>query len=201
MAPAWLEKFIVRDPLIPDPRLNNEQPSLEIHYTDVGDHRRILKAVGDTEPCYAVRRKTVLEVWGDKYFVTSPREADKEIAWMDFHSIPPSTEINFTSRNDHVIKIKGSQEAYESSGGLGRLHWKPTSMVPYGEASWELRDEQNLVLSVTIDHRQMNGVISIWKEKIEPKTVEELIVVGISQLEGYKRLLRTSKISGVMAVA
>jgi hypothetical protein len=34
-------------------------------------------------------------------------------------------------------------------------------MLPYGKASWELRDKVNLMVSVTIDGHQANGVISL----------------------------------------
>ncbi|KAM0425587.1 hypothetical protein ACHAPT_009118 [Fusarium lateritium] len=198
MAPAWLEKFIVRTDATPDPRRTKERPALEMHYTALVGHRRILGVQGDTIPRYEVKRRAILGAWGNKCDVTSPADGDREVAMIDFHSLPPKTEIEFPQRN-HEIIIKASEGYYESSGGLGRLHWKPTGMVAYGRASWELRDESDLVLSVTIDDHQVNGVIGLWREGLDPETVEELVVVGISQLEDYKKLIRGGKRSGVQA--
>jgi predicted transcriptional regulator len=119
-----------------------------------------------------------------------------EIAVMDFHSFPAKTEVNFTQRK-HNIDIKGNVGPFQAGGGLGELHWKPTGMVPYGKASWELRDEGNLVVSVTIDDHQVNGVIGLWRSDLDPETVEELVIVGVSKIEEYRKLMRNSKTSAV----
>ncbi|KAI8656195.1 hypothetical protein NCS55_01274400 [Fusarium keratoplasticum] len=198
MAPAWLEKHIVRADPTPDPRRAKEQPALEIHYTALMGHRRILGVEGDTIPRYEVKRKAILAAWGDKCYVTSPADGDREVAMIDFHAFPPKTEIQFPQRNHEVI-IKATEGHYESSGGLGRLHWKSTGMVAYGRASWELRDESEMVMSVTIDDYQVNGVIGLWRDGLDPETVEELVMVGISQIEDYKKMLRGAKRSGVQA--
>ncbi|RSL75662.1 hypothetical protein BHE90_013854 [Fusarium euwallaceae] len=198
MAPAWLEKHIVRNDPTPDPRRSKEQPAIEVHYTSLMGHRRILGLQGDTIPRWEVKRRAILGAWGDKCYVTSPAEGDREVAMIDFHAFPPKNEIEFPQR-DHEIIIKASDQAYESSGGLGRLHWKSTGMIAYGRASWELRSESEMVLSVTIDDHQVNGVIGIWKDGLDAETVEELVVVGISQLEDYKKMLRGAKRSGVQA--
>ena len=66
-----------------------------------------------------------------------------------------------------------------------------------GAASWELRDETSLVMVVEIDQTQTNGRISVWREKLDGQTMEELVVVGIAQIEEYKRMLRQSKTSAV----
>jgi hypothetical protein len=195
MAPSWLEKFIVREDAIPDPRCSTETPALEIHYTALPGHRRILGRKGDTTPRYEVTRKAVLAIWGDKCYVKSV-EKNREIAIMDFHNLPPKTEVTFTQRK-HNIDIKGNVGPFQASGGLGKLHWKPTGMIPYGKASWELRDERNLVVSVTIDDHQVNGFIRLWRSDLDSETVEELIVVGISKIEEYRRLMRNSKMSAV----
>ncbi|WYZ42240.1 hypothetical protein EsH8_V_001135 [Colletotrichum jinshuiense] len=200
MAPAWLEKYIVRVDATPDPRRSNEQPALEMHYTVVEAHRRILGVQGDKQPRYEVKRRAVLGAWGDKCDVTAPVDGNREVAVVDFHTFPQKTEIQFPQRK-HEINIKASDRHYESSGGLGRLHWKPTGMVPYGKASWELRDESNLVMSVTIDDKQANGLICLWRHGLDQQTVEELVVVGISQLEDYKKLIRNAKTSAVAAVS
>jgi hypothetical protein len=54
-------------------------------------------------------------------------------------------------------------------------------------------------MSVTIDDCQVNGVIGLWRDGLDPETVEELVVVGISQIEDYKKMLRGAKRSGVQA--
>lgn len=199
MAPAWLEKFIVRVDANPDPRRNTERPVLEMHYTVLIDHRRIIGVVGDRTPRYEVRRETVFGAWGDKCHVISPLTGGKGVASIDFHSIPSSkTEILFLQRH-HTAFIKANDGEYESNSGLGSLRWKPTGMVAYGKASWELRDKSDLVMSVIIDDDHINGVISLWKQNTDLETVEELAVVGIAKIEEYKRLMRTSMRSGVLA--
>jgi hypothetical protein len=86
---------------------------------------------------------------------------------------------------------------FDASGGLGMLHWKGTGMEVAGAASWELRDETSLVMVVEIDRTQTNGVVSVWREGLDAQTVEELVVVGIAQIEEYKRMLRNAKTSAV----
>ena len=66
-----------------------------------------------------------------------------------------------------------------------------------GAASWELRDETSLVMVVDIDQMQTNGRVSIWRETLDEQTMEELVVVGVAQIEEYKRMLRQAKTSAV----
>ncbi|KPA37182.1 hypothetical protein FLAG1_10013 [Fusarium langsethiae] len=193
MAPSWLEKFIVRADATPDPQRSTGSSTLQLYYTALPRHRRLIGIKGDTAPRYEVTRKAVLTIWGDKCYVKSV-ENDVEIATIDFHSLPPKTEVNFTERK-HKIDIKGNMGPFRASGGLGELRWKPTGMVPNGKASWELRDEGNLVMSVSIDDQQVNGVIDLWKSHLGPDTVEELIVLGVSKIEEYKKTLRNAKVS------
>ncbi|KAL3297996.1 hypothetical protein RB213_007674 [Colletotrichum asianum] len=200
MAPAWLEKYIVRVDATPDPRRNNEQPVLELKYTALVGHRRIVGVDGDTVPRYEVKRRAILGAWGDKCDVTSPVDGNREVAMFDFHSLPPSTEIQFAQDNRKVI-IKATEGQFEPRSELPRLHWKATGMVVYGKASWELRDDSSIVMSVAIDDHQVNGVISLWRSQLKPATVEELVVVGISKIEDYRRMLRTSKTASVEAAA
>jgi hypothetical protein len=48
MAPAWLEKFIVREDPSPDPRrTSSEKPALKLQYQSLADHRRILTVNGE----------------------------------------------------------------------------------------------------------------------------------------------------------
>ncbi|KAF4956018.1 hypothetical protein FGADI_4191 [Fusarium gaditjirri] len=199
MAPSWLEKFIVRQDATPDPQRSSEMPALELHYTALVGHRRILGVKGDKTPRYEIQRRAVLEVWGDKCYVKSLRQ-DAEIATIDFHSIPPKTEVEFSQHN-RTIAMKGADGKYTASGGLGELHWKPTGMVAYGKASWELRDKTSLVMSVTIDDQQINGMICLWHGGLTPEMQEELTVVGISKIEEYRRMVRNSEVAAVGAVS
>ncbi|EWG36113.1 hypothetical protein FVEG_00266 [Fusarium verticillioides 7600] len=199
MAPSWLEKFIVREDATPDPRRSAEKPALEMHYTALVGHRRILGVKGDKTPRYEVERRAIMGIWGDKCYVKSPSQ-NAEIAMIDFHSIPPKTEVKL-SQEGRTITMKGADGKYTGSGGLGELHWKPTGMVVHGKASWELRDERDLVMSVTIDDQQVNGMICLWKGGLAPEVEEELIMVGISKIEEYRRLIRNSKVATAGAVA
>ncbi|KAG5803054.1 hypothetical protein H9Q74_013768 [Fusarium xylarioides] len=199
MAPSWLEKFIVREDATPDPRRSAEKPALEMHYTALVGHRRIVGVKGDKTPRYEVERRAILEIWGDKCYVKSPSQ-NAEIAVIDFHSIPPKTEVKFCQQS-RTITMKGAGGKYTTSGGLGELHWKPTGMVVHGRASWELRDERGLVMSVTIDDQQVNGMICLWKGGLTPEVEEELTMVGIAKIEEYRRLIRNSKVATVGAVS
>ncbi|KAH7414568.1 hypothetical protein DE146DRAFT_640694 [Phaeosphaeria sp. MPI-PUGE-AT-0046c] len=195
MAPAWLEKFIVREDATPDPRRSSDRPTLEIQYTAVGDHRRVASVENDVTPRYEVERKAILGAWGSKCYITTPRNEGKEVAVIDFHGLPhPFIEIQFPQRH-HQIDISLSKRKFEASGGLGQLHWKPTGMKAYGHASWELRDKTSMVMVVQIDDKQVNAVISLWRNDLDSELVEELVVVGIAQIEEYKRMLRNSKMS------
>ncbi|WQF88016.1 hypothetical protein CDEST_13030 [Colletotrichum destructivum] len=196
MAPAWLEKYITQH------RTRDAAPS-SLRWKCITPSSKATAGSwayreGDRTSRYEVKRRAVLGVWGDKCDVTAPVDGDREVAVIDFHTFPLKTEIQFPQRN-HEIVIKANEGHYESSGGLGRLHWKPTGMVAYGEASWELRDESDLVMSVAIDDNQLNGLICIWRDGLDQQTVEELVVVGISQVEDYKKLNRKAKISAVGA--
>jgi hypothetical protein len=62
-----------------------------------------------------------------------------------------------------------------------------------------LRDESSLVMVVEIDRTQANGWVTLWKEGLDALTGEELVVVGVTQIEEYKRMLRNSKKSFVGA--
>lgn len=74
-------------------------------------------------------------------------------------------------------------------------------MKAYRRAQWELRDETSLIIVVETDDRQEHGVISIWKDGLDAQTEEELVVVGISQIEAYKKMLRDVKKSAAGAAA
>ncbi|ETN44051.1 uncharacterized protein HMPREF1541_10916 [Cyphellophora europaea CBS 101466] len=200
MAPAWLEKFITREDATPDPRRSSDQPIHEIRYTAVAEHRRILSVAGGGLPHYELKRESVLGSWGSKCYVTSPSNQNAEVAVLDFHALPRAfTEIKLLQRN-HDIKISTSKQKFIASGGLGSVYWKGTGGELQGHASWELRDETSLVMSVMIDSNQTNGVISLFKEKLEAETIEELIMVGLAKIEDYKHMLRASKRSLIGAV-
>ncbi|KAL2873193.1 hypothetical protein SGCOL_011664 [Colletotrichum sp. CLE4] len=199
MAPGWLENFIVRVDATPDKRRTEETPALEIHYTALKDHRRVLGVNGDKTPRYEVKRQAILGAWGDKCHVTSPANGGQEVAVIDFHTLPAQTEIRLSQRGLQ-INIKANEGKYES-GELGHLHWKATGMKAYGRASWEVRDETEMVLSVTVDDHQVNGMICVWKKNLVPDTVEELVMVGLSKIEEYRRMLRNAKISSIGVAA
>ncbi|CAN9148336.1 unnamed protein product [Alternaria alternata] len=195
MAPSWMEKFIVRgEPPIPDPLGTSSQPTLFLNYSALAEHRRILSAPGEHMPRYAVTRKSIMGAWGSKCSVTVPTNSDQEIALIDFHTF--HYDIKFPLR-DHRIEISTAKRRFDASGGLGELHWKATGMQVAGAASWELRDETSLVMVVDIDQTQTNGRISVWRETLDEQTMEDLVVVGLAQIEEYKRMLRQAKTSAV----
>ncbi|CAN9108082.1 unnamed protein product [Alternaria alternata] len=195
MAPSWMEKFIVRgEPPIPDPLRTSSQPTLSLNYSALAEHRRILSAPGEHMPRYAVTRKSIMGAWRSKCSVTVPANSDQEIALIDFHTF--HYDIKFPLR-DHRIEISTAKRRFDASGGLGELHWKATGMQVAGAASWELRDETSLVMVVDIDQTQTNGRVSVWRETLDEQTMEELVVVGVAQIEEYKRMLRQAKTSAV----
>jgi hypothetical protein len=46
MAPAWLEKFIVRADPTPDAIRSKGEPTLKLEYTSLAEHRRIISIPG-----------------------------------------------------------------------------------------------------------------------------------------------------------
>jgi hypothetical protein len=190
-----MEKFIVRgEPPSPDPLRTSSQSTLSLNYSALAEHRRILSAPGEHMPRYAVTRKSIMGAWGSKCSVTVPTNSDQEIALIDFHTF--HYDIKFPLR-DHRIDISTAKRRFDASGGLGELYWKATGMQVAGAASWELRDETSLVMVVDIDQTQTNGKISVWRETLDEQTMEELVVVGVAQIEEYKRMLRQAKTSAV----
>jgi hypothetical protein len=142
-----------------------------------------------------VTREAVLGAWGSQCSITAN---DKEVAVIQYNTF--SYQIKFPARNDHRIDMSYGKRTFSASGGSGTLTWKGTGMKMAGAASWELRDESSLVMVVEIDQTQANGWVALWKEGLDAMTVEELVVVGVSQIEEYKRMLRNSKKSLVGAV-
>jgi hypothetical protein len=185
----------VRADVTPDGQIISGEPVLTLQYNTQAEHERTLNVTGEQIPRYVIKRIAKLGAWGDKCEVYSTSDGGQKVASIDFHSIPPRIEVDFV-KDTRKIKIKTSNvRQFDALGGLGRLHWKPTGMVAYGKASWELRSDTKLVLLVTINDNQTNGVISLYKEKVDGKVMEELVVVGIAQIDEYKKLLRVSKIS------
>ncbi|KAL1799669.1 hypothetical protein ACET3X_000011 [Alternaria dauci] len=195
MAPSWMEKFIVRgDPPLPDPIRTSSHPHLSLDYSALAEHHRVLTAPGSPTPRYEVSRKAMMGgIWGGKCTVTTPSNS-QEIALIDFHTFHYT--IDFPLRN-HRIEISTAKRVFNGSGGLGELRWKATGMEAAGAASWELRDEAGLVVVAEIDGTQMNGRISVWREGLEEQSVEELVVVGIAQIEEYKRMVRQARTAAV----
>ena len=199
MAPGWLEKFIVRADASPDARRTSEKPTLNLQYHSVADHRRTLTVEGETTPLYEVTRQSVLGAWGSKIHITAPRDGDKDVALIQYNTF--SYQIKFPARNGHRIDMSYGKRAFKASGnGLGTLTWKGTGMEVAGAASWELRAESELVMVVSVDATQADGSVTLWKEDLDAQTVEELVMVGASQIEEYKRMLRNSNKSSVRAV-
>ncbi|KAI6373724.1 hypothetical protein MCOR25_003353 [Pyricularia grisea] len=200
MAPSWLEKFIVREDATPDPRRSSEKSALDLHYAAVEPDRRTLTVKGETVPRYQVERQSILVAWGSKCRVTSPASNGAEVAMLDFHNIPRAYMEIVVARSHKKVEIGLTKQEYAAGGSLGLLKWKGTGMKAYGEASWELRDEKNLVLSASVNENQTTGLISVWVEGLEPDVLEELILVGISKIEQYKQTMRNAKTS-LVAVA
>jgi hypothetical protein len=182
MAPSWLERFIVREDASPDTRRTSDKPTIKLQYTSLDDHKRTLTVEGETKPLYEISCKSVLGSWGSKCHITAPNYNNREVALIDFHTF--SYETKFPSRNGHRIDMKYGKRTFKPSGGrLGALTWKGTGMEVAGKASWELRDEKSLVMVVSVDSEQVSGWVELWREGLDPQTVEELVVVGVSQIE------------------
>lgn len=197
MAP-WYEKFITRMDATPDPRRSSETPALKLNYVAKPDFTRSLTVEGEMTPRYEIRRHIRFGVVpGSKCHVVSHAHGDEEIAVIDFHVT--YVEVECTKRQ-HRIKLEAGERTFVPGSGLGSVHLKPTGGRVYGHMAWEYRDETSLIMSVEIDDRQVNGLIALWKEKLDPETVENLVLVGIAQIEEYKRLLRNAKI-GVINTA
>ncbi|KAJ4128939.1 hypothetical protein NW768_007464 [Fusarium equiseti] len=199
MAPSWLEKFIVRVDATPEV---SREPVLTLQYSTEADHERTVSVVGTPAPAYVIKRKAKLGgVYGDECQVFTTVDGGRQVANIDFHTFPPRIEIDFI-QDGRKIKIKTykSIREYEASSLLGLLHWKDTGMVPYGKASWELRSDSDLVLQVSVDDTQSNGIINLFKDKLNEQLLEELVVVGISQIEEYKRMIRLGKTSAATLV-
>ncbi|KAH7174885.1 uncharacterized protein B0J16DRAFT_349312 [Fusarium flagelliforme] len=197
--PAWLEKFIVRVDATPE---DSPEPVLSLQYSTEADHERTVSVAGAPAPAYVIKRKTKLGgVYGDECEVFTTADGGRQVASIDFHTFPPRIEIDLI-QDARKIKIKTykSKREYEASSGLGLLYWKGTGMVAYGKASWELRSDSDLVLQVSVDDTQNNGIINLFKDKLNDGVIEELLVVGMSQIEEYKRMIRLGKRSAAMVV-
>ncbi|RGP64481.1 hypothetical protein FLONG3_9539 [Fusarium longipes] len=192
MAPPWLEKFIVRNDATSDNRTSCQEPVLTLHYSTKAEHERILNVAEESLPPYVIKRKAKLGgIYGDECQVFSTANGGRQVASIDFHTFPPRIEIDFLEDGRKIkIKTYKALREYEAPGFLGPLHWKATGMVAYGKASWELRSDTDLVLQVSVDDSHANGVIKLYKDKLDDRVTEELLVVGMSQIEEYKRMIR-----------
>ncbi|KAH7035720.1 uncharacterized protein B0I36DRAFT_238403 [Microdochium trichocladiopsis] len=214
MAPQWLEKFIVYADATPDPRIaRGDHAATEVRYSVIpNSNRRILRIQGDTGPRWQVERQAVLGAWGRKCVVSRSEGAIEKIAVIDFHTFPrayieievePHLQADQKPREIKVYLKDQQFDASDCSGGkLGMLRRKETGGKAYGAASWEMRESDEadgLVMSVAVDSTQANGTIGIWREGLGPRTIEELVLVGVSQIEQYKFMLRSAKTSGSAA--
>ncbi|KAJ4007685.1 hypothetical protein NW752_010354 [Fusarium irregulare] len=202
MAPQWLEKFIVRVDATSEV---SPEPILSFQYSTEADHERTVSVAGALAPAYVIKRKAKLGgVYGDECQVFTTADGGRQVASIDFHTFPPRIEIDLLqdAADARKIKIKTykTKREYEASSVLGVLYWKATGMVAYGKASWELRSDSDLVLQVSVDDTQSNGIIKLFKEKLNDQIIEELLVVGMSQIEEYKRMIRLGKTSAAMLV-
>ncbi|KAF5228409.1 hypothetical protein FAUST_11101 [Fusarium austroamericanum] len=203
MAPSWVEKFIVRDTTTPDSQMPPPEHALKLEYCVHAEHERTLTVVRDQLTRYVIKRIAKLGgAWGDVCHIYSPADGGREVGSLDFRSIPPSIEI-VLARDGRKRKIKTlpAVREYEALSGVGPLHWKPIGMEPYGSASWELRSSTDLILVASINGNQTRGYISLFKKGLEEVVIEELLVVGIAQIEEYKRFLRVCKRSLFVAMA
>ena len=202
MAPQWLEKFIVRVDATPEV---SPEPVLALQYNTEPDHERTVSVAGAATPAYVIKRKAKLGgVYGDECQVFATADGGRQVASIDFHTFPPRIEIDLLQDTADARKIKiktyKTNREYETSSVLGVLYWKATGMAAYGKASWELRSDSDLVLQVSVDDTQSNGIIKLFKEKLNDQMIEELLIVGMSQIEEYKRMIRLGKTSAAMLV-
>ncbi|RGP64217.1 hypothetical protein FSPOR_8036 [Fusarium sporotrichioides] len=202
MAPPWVEKFAVPATTTLDSQLPPPEHALKLEYCVHAEHERTLTVVGEQLPRYVIKRIAKLGgAWGDVCQIYSPADGGREVGSLDFHSIPPSIEI-VLAKDGRKRKIKTlmAVREYEAIHGVGSLHWKATGMEAYGSASWELRSSTDLILIASINDNQTRGYISLYKKDLEEAVIEELLVVGIAQIEEYKRFLRVSKRSLFVAM-
>ncbi|KAH7024510.1 uncharacterized protein B0I36DRAFT_415915 [Microdochium trichocladiopsis] len=217
--PAWMEKFITREDVSPDPRRSSgERPAVDVHYTALhGGHKRILGMQGDTEP----RWVSVLGAWGSKVKVTrgaggddGKKDQGTKLAVIDFHNLTLHPHIELDRPDYGVTKVSlmdGQFDASEcSDGALGILRRKETGSAYNGAATWEMRTfdpsldaaaaaaASELIVSASIDAGQLNGVISIWRAGLSEEAIEQLVLVAVSQIEYIKFITRISQRSAVM---
>ncbi|WXC58386.1 hypothetical protein SNK03_004284 [Fusarium graminearum] len=180
-------KFTVR----PDGRIVTHEPTLTLQYDKWAEEMQTLRVPGEHLPRYAIKRVTKFGgARGHKFEVYSTTDRVQKVACIKHHSMPPRIQINMV-RADHKLKIKthDSSRQYDAAGGLGRLYWKSADM----KACWKLKNNKGLVLLVTIDEARTGGILSIYKKNLEKEVIEELLAVGVAQIEDYNRISRASK--------
>ncbi|KAM0492511.1 hypothetical protein ACHAP8_009866 [Fusarium lateritium] len=180
-------KFAVR----PDGRIITHEPTLTLQYDKWTEEMQTISVPGEQIPRYAIKRLTKFGgARGHKFEVYSTTDKVQRIACIKHHSMPPRIQINMTQADNKLkIKTHDSSRQYDVAGGLGRLYWKSTSK----EACWKLKNNKGLVLLVTIDESNTNGIISIYKKHLENEAIEELLAVGVAQIEDYNRITRASQ--------
>lgn len=191
------EKFIVR----PDGRIISQEPILILQYDPTNEEQRTLRVVGEQHPLYVVNRRAKLGgVWGHKFEVYSTNRG-RDVATIDFHSIPPRIEIDLV-RDNRKLKIKTNNTVCQHvvPGGLDRLYWQAINALACRRASWKVRNTKGLVLLVMADDTRSGGVISLYKKGLEENVIEELLVIGIAQIEEYHRLSRAISRNVVMVL-
>ncbi|KAL6918539.1 hypothetical protein ACHAPO_008459 [Fusarium lateritium] len=180
-------KFAVR----PDGRIITHEPTLTLQYDKWTEEMQTLSVPGEQIPRYAIKRLTKFGgARGHKFEVYSTTDKVQRIACIKHHFMPPRIQINMTQA-DHKLKIKthDSSRQYDAAGGLGRLYWKSTGT----KVCWKLKNNKGLILLVTINESKTNGIISIYKKHLENEVIEELLAVGVAQIEDYNRITRASE--------
>ncbi|CAG7556369.1 unnamed protein product [Fusarium equiseti] len=191
------EKFIVR----PDGRIISQEPILMLQYYSTSEEQRTLRVAGEQHPLYVVNRRAKLGgIWGHTFEVCSTNRG-RDVASIDFHSIPPRIEIDLV-RDNRKLKIKTNNTVCQHvvPGGLDRLYWQGTNTLACGRGSWKVRNTKGLVLLVTADDTRSGGVISLYSKGLDENVIEELVVIGIAQIEEYHRLSRAISRNVVMVL-
>ena len=80
------------------------------------------------------------------------------------------------------------------------MYWKAINTLACKGASWKVRNTKGLVLLVTADDTRSGGVISLYRKGLDESVVEELVVIGIAQIEEYHRVSRAISRNVVMVL-
>jgi hypothetical protein len=97
------EKFIVRL----DGRIISQEPILMLQYYSTSEEQRTLRVAGEQHPLYVVNRRAKLGgIWGHKFEVCSTNRG-RDVASIDFHSIPQYCVSTCRSRRPRSVLLAG----------------------------------------------------------------------------------------------